>query len=84
LEALRNNNGLFKGKKNETKLHKYPCTILSGPKTFEGEGFTILPDIQNNQTPLRHIAEELYPRYRSATLSSRILLLFIALEYCAS
>jgi hypothetical protein len=53
-------------------------------KTFEGEGMTFLPDVQNNQTPLRHVAEDLNPRYRSDSLSSRILLLFIALGYCTS
>jgi hypothetical protein len=30
------------------KLYKYPYNIMLGPKTFEGEGITFLPDVQKN------------------------------------
>lgn len=72
------------GQKMKQNLKKYPYNILLGFKTFEGEGMAFLPDVQKYQTPLCHVAEDLNPRYRSANLSSRILLLFIALEYCTN
>jgi len=41
---------------------KYPYNIPLGPKMFEDEGMIFLPDVQKNQTPLRHVAEDPSPR----------------------